>query len=52
MLKVVPGDSILSIKKQILALKWAIRDDNRNKDKIIHIEALKDLKIKLEELQK
>jgi len=50
MLRVVPGDSIPSIKKQIIALKWAIGKDTNGKDKLIHTEALKDLKSKLKEL--
>lgn len=51
MLKVVPGSSIPSIKRQIITLKWVIRNDTNEKDKLIHTEALKELKAKLKELE-
>lgn len=45
MFRVVVPDNKEKIKKQIQALEKQIKKDTNEKDKHIHIQALKDLKI-------
>lgn len=51
MLKVIPGNDIPTINRQIEALEWVLSNDTNAKDKSIHSEPLNVLKAKLKELQ-
>ncbi len=51
MLKVIPGNNIPLLEKQIVSLEWLISRDTNERDKLIHTEALKDIKARLKEIE-